>query len=121
MQVRLKTLRRLVREALREQTWVPGRYYPGAEPLSGEDADRINSKLGEDDEVVELELDEVDTDPSNNPGRPDDPYEYLGMHPDPTAAMAPPHAGGASGAPGAAPGGDAGGAETPPDGSDETP
>lgn len=40
------------------------------------------------------ELDEVDTDPSNNPGRPDDAFEYLGMHPSPTAAMSPPSAAG---------------------------
>ncbi len=125
MQVRIKTLRTMVRQAIREQAWVPGRYYPGSEPMSPEDAERINSNLGEDDEVLELELDEVDTDPSNNPGRPDDPYEYLGMHPNPTAAMAPPHAGGSSGlsgaaAPGGVPGTDgAAGAETLPDGSDE--
>ena len=40
------------------------------------------------------DLDEVDTDPSNNPGRPEDAYEYLGMHPSPTAAMAHPAAAG---------------------------
>lgn len=39
---------------------------------------------------------EVDLDPSNNPGRPSDPYEYLGMHPDPKAAMAHPAASGGS-------------------------
>jgi hypothetical protein len=44
------------------------------------------------------DLDEVDLDPSNNPGRPADPYEYLGMHPSPTAAMSHPSAGGSSGA-----------------------
>ena len=46
--------------------------------------------------IREAILDEVDTDPSNNPGRPADAYEYLGMHPSPTAAMSHPFAGGAS-------------------------
>jgi len=41
-------------------------------------------------------LAEVDTDPSNNPGRPEDPYDYLGMHPPANAAMAHPGAGGGS-------------------------
>jgi len=40
------------------------------------------------------ELDEVDTDPSNNPGRPADAFEYVGMRPKPTAAMAHPFSGG---------------------------
>ena len=97
MKIRLGILRRVIREALlREQAWVPGRYYPGSEPLSGGDRDRLNQPLGEDDEELE-ELDEDGdylTDPSNNPGRPDDAYEYLGMHPKPTAAMAHPSAGG---------------------------
>lgn len=45
-----------------------------------------------------IDLDEVDTDPSNNPGRPADAYDYLGMHPKATAAMAPPgSSGGESG------------------------
>lgn len=118
MKIRIGTLRRVIREALREQTWMPGRYYPGAEPMSAEDADRINSRLGEEDELPDL--DEVDTDPSNNPGRPDDAYDYLGMHPKPTAAMAPPHAGGgqtsgASGGVGAPSGGVGAGTEDAPE------
>lgn len=92
MKVRLGTLRSFIRESLREQAWVPGHYYPGAEPLSAEDADRINSKLGEEDELDDL--DEINMDPSDNPGRPADPYEYIGMHPSPMAAMSPPHANG---------------------------
>lgn len=108
MKLRLGTLRLLVREALGldEEAWMPGHFYPGAEPLSAEDADRINSKLGQ----REGDLDEVDTDPSNNPGRPDDAAEYLGMHPAPTAAMSHPFAGGAGG-------GEGGGADPsePPD------
>ena len=35
-------------------------------------------------------LDEVDTDPANNPGRPDDPYEYIGMHTKPGSALSHP-------------------------------
>lgn len=38
----------------------------------------------------EIDLNEVDTDPSNNPGRPSDAYEYIGMHPPAGAAMAHP-------------------------------
>ncbi len=72
MKVRLRDLKRMVREALH---------------------------LDEDLAVV----DEVDTDPSNNPGRPDDPYDYLGMHPAPEAAMSPPHAGAEGGEGGADP------------------
>lgn len=34
------------------------------------------------DKVLDEEnLDEVDLDPSNNPGRPDDAHDYLGMRP----------------------------------------
>lgn len=62
------------------------------------------------------DLEEVDTDPSNNPGRPADPYEYLGMHPPATAALAHPaasgDAGGAGGAGSVGDGGDAGGEST---------
>lgn len=102
MKVRAGVLRRIISKALNEEAWVPGRYYPAVEPLSGPDRDRLGQALGEDDE--EIIIDEVDTDPSNNPGRPDDPYAYLGMHPPPTAAMAHPFAGGtASGESGADP------------------
>lgn len=52
--------------------------------MSPHDMDRLGQPLGEDED-----LDEVDTDPSNNPGRPADAFEYLGMRPDPKAAMAP--------------------------------
>lgn len=44
--------------------------------------------------IIREALNEVDTDPSNNPGRPADAYEYLGMRPKPTAAMAHPSLGG---------------------------
>lgn len=46
---------------------------------------------------AEENLDEVDLDPTNNPGRPDDAFEYLGMHPSPTAAMSHPFADGGGG------------------------
>lgn len=91
MKIKLSELRRIVRGVIREQAWMPGRFYPGLEPLNGPDRDRLDQPLGEEDD-----LDEVDTDPSNNPGRPADAYEYLGMHPKPEAAMAHPFAGGAS-------------------------
>lgn len=113
MKVRLGELRRIVRGALRldEEAWMPGRYYPAAEPLDGPDRDRLDQPLGEDDDDEGIEIvDEVDTDPANNPGRPDDPYDYLGMHPPPEAAMAHPFAGGAGGGEG---GGDADPSEPP--------
>lgn len=43
--------------------------------------------------LFEADLDPL-VDPANNPGRPEDPYEYIGMHPSPTMAMAHPAAGG---------------------------
>lgn len=51
--------------------------------------------------IIREALTQVDTDPANNPGRPADAFDYLGMHPDPKWAMAHPGAGG----------GEAGGAE----------
>jgi hypothetical protein len=54
--------------------------------------------------IRSIKLKEVDLDPSNNPGRPADAYEYIGMHPSPTAAMSPPHAGGGGGEGGGASG-----------------
>lgn len=58
---------------------------------------------------------EVDTDPSNNPGRPEDPYEYLGMRPRPEMAMAHPSLGGG----GADAGGDASGSVGPEGGGED--
>ena len=94
-------LRTYIREALlNEEAWVPGRYYPGSEPLSNDDANRLNNQSSLDEEAVddvedieeyiEEDLYEVDLDPSNNPGRPSDPYDYLGMHAKPGAALAHP-------------------------------
>lgn len=38
MKIRLSELRRIIRETLAEQGWVPGRWYPGsAEPVSDEE------------------------------------------------------------------------------------
>lgn len=104
MKLRLGELKKLIREALglTEETWMVGRYYPAAEPLNGPDRDRLNQQLGEDDDEDVMVVDEVDTDPANNPGRPSDPFEYLGMHPKPEAAMAHPFAGGAGGGEGGA-------------------
>lgn len=53
----------------------------------------------EDDEDV-YELDEVDTDPSNNPGRPADAYDYVGMRPKATYALAHPSLSGGGTVPG---------------------
>jgi hypothetical protein len=49
---------------------------------------RLFIKLGDLKRILREELNQVDTDPSNNPGRPDDPYDYIGMHPPANAAMA---------------------------------
>lgn len=38
MKIRLTELRKIIRETLQEQGWVPGRWYPGSgEPVSDED------------------------------------------------------------------------------------
>lgn len=73
---------------------MPGRYYPAAEPVEPRDADRLDQPLGE-----------VDTDPSNNPGRPQDAFDYIGMRPKATWALAHPSLDGGSS------GGDSGGGE----------
>lgn len=111
MKITLRALRNIIQESLFEQAWVPGRYYPGSEELSPDDQDRLNSQLGEsDDDDDELSItNEVDLDPSNNPGRPSDAYEYVGMKPPPTAAMAHPGASGGGGGGGASGGSDSGG------------
>lgn len=117
MRIRLGTLRRIIREALvKEQGWVPGRWMPSyGDPVSRDDADRLGDSLGE--------LDEVDTDPANNPGRPEDAFDYIGMHPKPEWALAHPAAGGAGGEGGGegeesseAPGGDDEGGGEPSEG-----
>lgn len=78
-------------DELDEDAWVPGRWNPTTgEPMSPDEMDRLNQPNGQD-------LDEVDTDPTNNPGRPADAFEYLGMRPDPKAAMSPPSLGGGTG------------------------
>ncbi len=61
---------------------------------------RMRIKVSELRQFIRESLNEVDLDPANNPGRPDDAFDYLGMHPDPAWAMAHPASGG----------GDAGGA-----------
>lgn len=112
MKVRLGDLRQAIRRALNEEAWVPGRYYPAAEPLSGEDRDRLDQPLGEEDED---DLDEVyivdesgppgagmGADPTKSddkPYREQDPYEQLGMHPKPTDAGSPPSTGGGEASP----------------------
>lgn len=47
--------------------------------------------------LISEALHEVDTDPTNNPGRPADAYDYLGMHPNPLWAMAHPSSTGGGG------------------------
>lgn len=119
MRIKLSELRTVIKEAIarrqrqfHEQTWVPGKFAPWeGTPATPDDEDRLGSSGGFHDEYPVDEdaamasgvdphpedLDEVDTDPANNPGRPADAYEYLGMHPNPTAAMAHPFAGSGGG------------------------
>lgn len=98
MRLRLGSIRRLIREALSQQVGSPGRYPSNGDPVNVHDVSRLNRPLGRKD------LDEVDLDPANNPGRPADAYEYVGMHPSPSAAMSHPYADGSGPQGGAAPG-----------------
>ena len=42
MKITVKQLRKIIQEALEEQGWVPGRWYPGSgEPVDGDDLDRL--------------------------------------------------------------------------------
>lgn len=119
MRIKLGELRTVIKETilrkhrqLKEQAWMPGKWAPWeGTPATADDQDRLNQPAGfheeypvDEDAAMASgvdphpeELEEVDTDPANNPGRPADAYEYLGMHPKPTAAMAHPFAGGGGG------------------------
>lgn len=45
MKVTIKQLRRLIREAIEEQGWVPGRWMPTTgEPVDDEDLDRLGHR-----------------------------------------------------------------------------
>jgi hypothetical protein len=45
MKIRLGDLRRIIREALEEQGWVPGRWYPGdGEPVDREEVGKLGNK-----------------------------------------------------------------------------
>lgn len=91
MKTTLRNLRLRIRNALVEQAYMPGRWATGdGEPMSNATAERLNNPSDVEYEDEDEDLDEVDTDPSNNPGRPDDPYEYIGMHAKSGAAMAHP-------------------------------
>jgi len=128
VKIKISALRRIIKECLNkqrlsEEAWVPGRYYPSeGEPLDASDASRLGDNLGEMDEEMDEELDEVDLDPSNNPGRPADAYDFLGMHPKATAAMSHPYADGSGYSSGGSTGGGGGSSVTTGDvgGSDET-
>lgn len=58
------------------------------------DLKRLIREALDDDEQNDGSIDEVDLDPSNNPGRPNDAHEYIGMRPAATAAMSHPAIGG---------------------------
>lgn len=53
MKIRLSELRRIIREAILEQGWPPGRWYPGTgEPVSDEEIESMDSAgLGEEDDA----------------------------------------------------------------------
>ena len=88
MKIKLSQLRKLINEVIFNEN---NRRVLANEHFLIDEQDILNKVFNEED------LDEVDTDPTNNPGRPNDPYDYLGMHPSPTAAMSHPSAGGSSG------------------------
>jgi hypothetical protein len=56
MKIRLSELRRIIRETILEQGWVPGRWYPGsAEPVKDKEVEAMgHAGLG----VEEEDLDE---------------------------------------------------------------
>lgn len=61
MKIRLSELRRIIRETLVEQGWVPGRWYPGTgEPVDDKDIETMgHGGLGrEKDDLEEIETDE---------------------------------------------------------------
>lgn len=68
-------------------------------------------RLGSLRRLIREALTQVDTDPNNNPGRPEDAFEYLGMHPPPEWALAHPSLGGGGGSEGEASGEDSSEAE----------
>ena len=67
MKLTVAQLRRIIREALEEQGWVPGRWMPGTgEPVDGEDLERLGNHGFLDG------LEEVDQDSLVNQGHEDD-------------------------------------------------
>lgn len=61
MKIQLSELRRIIREAIREQGWVPGRWYPGTgEPVSDAEVETMGTAgMGIDDDK---DLEETDED-----------------------------------------------------------
>lgn len=55
MKIRLSELRRIIRETILEQGWVPGRWYPGsAEPVDDEEVHSMeHGGMGVEEEVDE--------------------------------------------------------------------
>lgn len=55
MRISIKELRTIIRETIiDEETWMPGKYYPGAEPFSKRDEERLNEPIGESSEENKL-------------------------------------------------------------------
>ena len=52
MKIRLSHLRRIIREVLEEQSWVPGRWYPGdGEPVDKDDIELMGQAgLGDEED-----------------------------------------------------------------------
>lgn len=62
MKIRLSELRRIIRETLSEQGWVPGRWYPGSgEAVSDEDVE----SMGQGGMGVPREEDDLDEEDLN--------------------------------------------------------
>lgn len=60
MKITVRQLRRLIRETLEEQGWLPGRWYPGSgEPVDDDDLDLLGHGGFRGDETLEEELEET--------------------------------------------------------------
>ena len=59
MKIRLSDLRKIIRESLEEQGWVPGRWYPGSgEPVADDEVESmVHGGLGIEEDALDLEED----------------------------------------------------------------
>ena len=56
MKITVRQLRRIIREAIEEQGWPPGRWYPGSgEPIDDDDLDRMGHGGFRSEEIIDEE------------------------------------------------------------------